>query len=132
MFQTVFFDISSGWSDLTFESWLSNWRAGNIPGKSQQGMNTSSQLVAMRQYLDPWAKIYFLGLVSLIFGDKAQGFLSLQSAFFSSMQLASKPFAFPLLMENTQQYHPGSMSYLSPTFIKCNWEGKEKHLYTAS
>lgn len=86
----------------------------------------------MRPYLDPWANIYFLGLVSLISEDKAQGFLSLQSAFFSCMHLANRSFAFPFFMENKQHYHPGFTSYVSPSFVKCDWEGKEKHLCAAS
>lgn len=68
----------------------------------------------------------------LDFQGQGTGFLSLQSAFFSCMHLANRPFAFSFFMENIQQYRPGSMSYICPTFVKCNWEGKEKHLCTAS
>lgn len=89
-------------------------------------MNTSSQLAAMRPYLDPWAKIDFLGLVSLIFGDKAQGFLSLQSAFFSSMHLANMPFAFPFFMENTQQLSPWVHVLHKPHLYKMKMRTKRK------
>lgn len=89
-------------------------------------MNTSSQLAAMRPYLDPWAKIDFLGLVSLIFGDKAQGFLSLQSAFFSSMHLANMPFAFPFFMENTQQLPPWVHVLHKPHLYKMKMRMKRK------
>lgn len=82
----------------------------------------------MRPYLDPWAKIYFLGLVSLIFRGQGTGFPKPAICFLLLCAPGQRAIGFLFFMENIQQSHPGSTSYTRPTCVKCNSEGKEKHL----
>ena len=91
----------------------------HTPGKSQQGMNATSHLVAPRQHLDPWAKIQTFWVWSPNIQGQGTGFPKLVSLLLQ--HCSARP-----LWRIHKSSSPRSMSYLSPIFVLKKKKKKKK------